>query len=281
MNPARANRRFILLAITLGLLGAILVYVSFSRNSGSSDGAGAGAANAPVVVAREDIPARTKITQSMIEVRLLPNDNRSPLSYNDASLVIGQVTRFPLAANEQVLSSKVVSLAPGSSVTSRSLSFAVPQGKRAFAVNTSSVAGAGGLILPGDYVDVMVIYDVEFQTKPGDQASRQSEDNFLVQTVLQNIEVLALSQTIVDVAPDSEAGANGQRVRNSEAKPQPDATTVTMALTPEQAQRLYLAESNGRLRLALRPFGDGNERPIEFMTELELFPPNLPNPFLR
>lgn len=155
----------------------------------------------------------------------------------------------------------------------------VPQGKRGFAINASQVQEAGGLILPGDYVDIVVLYDVEFD-KPG-STDKEVVDNFLVQTVLQNVEVLAVSQVIVDIVPEATPSVGGQRVRNSEAQPEPGATTVTLSLTPEQAQRVYLAESNGEVRMALRPFGDADERPIDYMTELELYPQNLPNPFLR
>jgi pilus assembly protein CpaB len=157
----------------------------------------------------------------------------------------------------------------------------VPTGKRAFAISVSDLQTAGGLILPGDYVDVMVMYDVEFNGPAGPAAGKQKADAFLVQTMLQNIEVLAVAQGIVDLVPEATPSANGQRVRNTELKPAPGAGTVTLALSPEQAERVYLAEGNGRIRLALRSYGDAEERPIDHVTELELFPPNLPNPFLR
>ena len=273
MSPGRANRRFVLLAITLGLLGAVLVYVAFSRSSSSTDGGGSSGADTPVVVAKEGIPARTKITQSMLDVRLIPADNRSEFAYGDPAEVVGQVTRFPISANEQVLSSKVVSLAPGSTAASRSLSFVIPPGKRGFAIGTSSIQNAGGLILPGDYIDILVMYDITFG---GDE-----QTSYFVQTMMQNIEVLAVAQGIVDVVTDATPTAGGQRVRNSEGRPDPGANTLTLALTPEQAQKIYLAESNGRIRLALRPFGEGGERPIEFMVENELIPPNVPKPVTR
>ena len=60
-----------------------------------------------------------------------------------------------------------------------------------------------------------------------------------------------------------------------------DAITVTLALSPEDAQKIYLAESNGRIRLALRPFGDADQPSLTHMIETDLFPKNLPNPFLR
>jgi pilus assembly protein CpaB len=277
MDPGRTNRRFVLLAVTLGLLGAVLVYVAFSRESAPGGSSAASTADTPVVVAKGDIPARTRITNSMVEVQLVPRESAGALSFPDLTGVVGSATRFPIAANEQVLASKIVPLTVPSAATSRSLSFIVPQGKRGVAVTASPVQNAGGLVLPGDYVDIMVIYDVEFASG----ADRQEEDSFLVQTIMQNVEVLAVALAVVDVVPEATPTANGQRVRNTEAPPLPEAATVTLALTPEQAQRIYLAESNGRIRFTVRPFGEANEQPIEFMTELELFPRNLPNPFTR
>jgi pilus assembly protein CpaB len=208
----------------------------------------------------------------MVDVRFMGEESRSDLGYTEIEQVVGQVTRFPIAANEQVLSTKIVSLAP-SAAASRSLSLVVPPGKRAFAINADPVQEAGGLILPGDYVDIFVMYDVEFATR--------SASNFVVQVALQNVEVLAVSQTIVDIVPEATPTAGGQRVRNSEARPDPAAATITLLLTPEQAQRVYLAEANGRIRMALRAFGDSEEKPIDHMTKNELLPQNLPNPFLR
>lgn len=274
LTAGSSNRRFILLALALGLVGAILVYVAASRGPSSSGG---GVADTAVVVAKTDIPARTKITQSMVEVRLVPAESASQFAFTDVANVVDQVTRFPIAANEQILTTKVVSLTGTSAATSRSLSFVVPRGKRAIAINITPVQGAGGLVLPGDYVDVLVVYDVDFRTAEGSQ----TEDSFIVQTLFQNVEVLAVQQTVVDVVPEATPTAGGQRVRNSEAKPEPDAITVTLALTPEEAQRLYLAESNGRIRLSVRPFGEAETRPIDALLEIDLIPPNLPNPFQR
>src|SRR5262245_22929616 len=101
MNPGRANKRFMVLAIVLGLLGALLVYVAFNRG-GSSDSSPS-SSNVPVVVAKSDIPARTKITQSMLEVRLVSPNSVSADAILEPSQVVGQVTRFPISANQQIV----------------------------------------------------------------------------------------------------------------------------------------------------------------------------------
>jgi pilus assembly protein CpaB len=276
-------------------MGAGLVYVATSRDSTSSSG-GSSVQPVPVVVAKVDIAARTPLTQEMLDVKLLAPEAISPLAFTDVSSAVGQVTRFPLVAGEQVMTSKVVSV---DGRVSRSLSFVIPEGKRGFALNATSVQNAGGLVLPGDYVDIVVLHDVEFLSNPADTSSRETEESFLVQTLMQNVEVLAVQQTVVDVVDvpvktEDASGASGaaapadgdnlqegssQRVRNSEAAPIPDAATITIAVTPEEAERLYLAEANGQIRLTVRPFGDDETVPVDYQTKLELIPQDIPNPF--
>ena len=248
MNTGQTNKKFLYMAGGLGLLGAILVYVAFSRSGGS--GGVAGADQVPVVVAKTDIAARTKITASMVQVKLVRTDDASSQAFADTSEAIGKITRFPITANEQVISSKVVDLSGSASPSSnslagKSLSFTVPPGQRAIAVNVNEVAQVGGLLLPGDFVDILVVYDVDFANDPGDPASHEKADNFVVQTLFQNKEVLSVSQTIVDLVEKtgtagsaaasagstSSSADSDQRVRNTEAKPTRSAVTITLALS--------------------------------------------------
>jgi pilus assembly protein CpaB len=280
MNPGQSSKKFLFMALGLGLVGAILVYVAFSRSGGSS---GASGDQVPVVVARTDIEARTKITQSMIEVKLVSPDDASSLAYKDTADVVGQVTRFPITANEQVLSNKIVPLSGTTSVAAKSLSFVVPAGMRAIAITTKEVTNAGGLLLPGDYVDVLVVYDIVFQNDPANPASHEKEDSFLVDTLFQRVEVLAVSQSVVDTVPDAQStpSSGSTTVRNSEGKAQPDAVTVTLALSPEDAAKLYLASENGRIRFTVRNYTDSEQKPLTPVFETDLWPRSLPNPFIR
>jgi pilus assembly protein CpaB len=262
--PPRSNRRFVVLAIGLGLLGAILLYAVAARGS-SAPASTPG--TTPVVVAKAPIPARTKITLAMVELRRVAPADANSLGYSDATPVVGQVTRFPIAANEQVLSNKLVNLDVPSLATAKSLSFVVPQGKRGIAITISKVQAAGGLILPGDYVDVLAVYE-----------------NLIVQTELKNVLVLAVSDAVVDTVPDNSPAAQtnaSQTPRNSEAKPIPDAETITLSLTPEEAEHVYLAESVGKIRLSVRGYGDADTPPVGPIMVPDLFPRNLPSPFLK
>jgi pilus assembly protein CpaB len=219
----------------------------------------------------------------MIEVKLVSPDDASSLAYKDTADVVGQVTRFPITANEQVLSNKIVPLSGTTSVAAKSLSFVVPAGMRAIAITTKEVTNAGGLLLPGDYVDVLVVYDIVFQNDPANPASHEKEDSFLVDTLFQRVEVLAVSQSVVDTVPDAQStpSSGSTTVRNSEGKAQPDAVTVTLALSPEDAAKLYLASENGRIRFTVRNYTDSEQKPLTPVFETDLWPRSLPNPFIR
>ncbi len=279
----RTNRRLLLLGLAAGIVAAILVYAAVSRGSESTGASGA-ASMVPAVVAKQDIPARTKVTTSMVEVRQVPTDAHSELAYTDLSQVVGQVTRYPVATGEEVLSTKVVSL-ESVATTGDSLSYIIPEGKRGISIQVSEVTSSGGLVLPGDYVDVIGVFDVTFGN--GDQ--QIVKNKYFSRIILQNIEVLAVAQTVVDTAPEvgtttgdtTTTGTDAQRARNTDVAPEPKASTITLSVTPQEAQLLFLAEENGVLRLAERPYGDSSVQDIPIVAEAELIPTNLPPPAVR
>ncbi len=279
-TAGRTNRRFLLLALFAAVISAVLVFAAINRATEKSEG-GVGLGTVPVVVAKTDIPARTRVTASMVEVRQVPLDARGELAYTDLEQVVGQITRFPIATSEQILSSKLISLTGPAAEVGDSLSFVIPKGMRAIAITVSEVVSSGGLVLPGDYVDIIGVFDVEF----GSGEQQEEEEAYFAKTILQNVEVLAVAQKVVDAPPDAvvseEAAAGGQRERTTEADPNPEAATVTLAVTPEQAQLLFLAEANGTLRLTVRPFGEDEKPQVPFAVETELIPADLPAPTVR
>src|SRR5262245_26580569 len=115
IDPGKTNRRFVLLALVLGLIGAGLVYIAFSREEPTVTTGARPTNQVPVVVAKADIPARTRIAASMIELRFVPQDAAGLYSYGTTEEVLGRITRFPISANEQILPTKIVNIVPGSS----------------------------------------------------------------------------------------------------------------------------------------------------------------------
>ena len=252
----QVNRRLLLLAFVLAALSAVLVYAAISR----SDGGGSTAGAVSVVVAKNPIAAGTTITAAMLEAKEVPESAVGFQALTSIDAAVGKVARYPLAANEQVLLSKVVG--PSVALSQDVVSSILQEGTRALAIQTSAVVGAGGLVLPGDHVDILWV-PKEFE----------SNDQGAV-LLAENVEVVAVQQTLVQLAPPAAPAApgadeqpapqtaSGERVRSSEADPIPEATTVTLMVTPGQAQIIFCAEQQGALRLAVRAFGDAGTRGV-------------------
>lgn len=245
---SRLNRRFLFLALILAALAAVLVYAAISRSGDKASSTG----SVPVVVAKSTIPPGTRITSDMVEVQDFASANAPPQALASADVVVGQVARFPINQGEPVLLSKIVD----TTLTSNdALSYVVEPGKRGMAITFSEIIGVDGLVLPGDHVDVLW---VPFTGAPA----------FVL---LSDIEVTAVKQTIVDIAPAAPGLANDEaqvtpqnadRTRTSDAAvAELDADSATLLLTPEQTTNMLCAESfaqatGGEIRLALRSFGD-------------------------
>lgn len=121
-------------------------------------------------------------------------------------------------------------------------------GTRAVSIGVDAKTGAAGLISPGDIVDVILTQ--EFQRNDTSVGRR-----IVAETVLTSIRVIAVDQQIAQGAPTSTPSAtpgSGQRV----------ASTVTLQVTPEQSERIAVAERLGRLTLTVRPM-DAEEGPAQ------------------
>jgi pilus assembly protein CpaB len=246
----RVNRRFLLLALILATLSAVLVYAAIS-NSGGGGGTASGD-DISVVVAKAAIPAGTELTADLLELRAVPENVVGTDPFQTVDALVGQVVRYPIAANEPILLSNV---AGGLEIVDNNvLSYIIEAGKRGMAIKVEAVVGAGGLVLPGDKVD---IYWAPEETL--------GEDAVGAGLIAENIEVLAVQQTLVDLPPTApgaaadgeEATTGGERLRGSDAEPIPDAATVTLLLTSEEAARVFCADAGeGEIRLAVRALGD-------------------------
>ncbi len=287
IGGGRSGKAVLLLALFLGLISAVLVYVYLSQAEGEETAASD--TTKPVVVATEDMSARVRITAEMVEVKSLAENAVHPDAFSSTDQLIGMVTRLPITEGEQILSSKVAATArevPWAGGEELPLSYVVPPDQRALSVQVSEVTGAGGLILPGDFVDVIGVFDVTFYgIKEDDPTSSEDFDDYVAVTVLQNVQVLAVAQEVAEALPeegdDGTTGEGSQPVLPNPADPNPDATNVTLAVTPAEAQKLALAEEMGVLKLSLRPVGETDESTVPAIVNPEILPSNLPNPFGR
>jgi pilus assembly protein CpaB len=264
--------------VLFGALTAVLFYALTSRG-GSTTTTAPSAGDVQVVVAKGVIPQRTTITAELLQVKNVPLSAAAAGAFGDLSSVVGKVTRYPVAANQQVTADSVVDTTPGATA---GLAGVVPIGQRAISIQASQIINAGGLILPGDFVDLVW--------------SWPKNEPLTSKTILRNVQVVAVAQAIVNAGPApggaaakaSTDGSTGAGLIAADAgKPVPDAVTITLLLSEQDAQKIFLAEQNGIIRATLRNKGDqdvadtgvadlGQLVPIDAVKALpdELRPPN-------
>jgi pilus assembly protein CpaB len=246
----RPGRSLLLLALLFAAIAAVLVFLALNKNDDKGDEKTAASSTTKVVVAAQDISARTTLDADMLKVADVPAGSVVDGAFSDADDLDGEVTRYSFLKGEQVVASKVG--AGSADEKAQGLSFVVPAGMRAFSIQVSEESSVGGLILPGDLVDVIALFDEDLVGI--DKAV----------TLLQGVEVLAIAQTAQEpipaarptatATPSAVTGTLGERPEDVEANP--TARTVTLVVTQGQAQILALVQARGALALTLRNFGD-------------------------
>jgi pilus assembly protein CpaB len=176
-----------------------------------------------VAVAKVAIPIGTKIIPEQVMVVQFPSESTPDGAFETVEKLAGRVAVVNIAPREPITEAR---LAPEG--TAGGLSAVIPEGFRAMTVKVDDVVGISGFIMPGTLVDVVVVID------PAEKAGMQDP---ISKIVLQNIKVLANGQNIDK--PQSEREANSVKA-------------VTLLVTPEQAERLALAATEGKLQLMMR-----------------------------
>jgi len=259
-SPRSVDIRVLLLALLLGVVaaGLIVAYLA-SRDSG---GETAAVPTLSVVVASEDIAAGQKVTDSMVELKALPETAVISDAATAKEQVVGQTLRYPVAKGEQLNNLRLVE-----PPKTQSLSFQIPQGMRGFTIPVTVSNSPAALLAPGDFVDVLVSVDIERLAvaqppAPVPVPSQGALENpKAAVTLLQNVQVLSVQRDYVDNGVPYDPSVRGE-------PPKDDSVSyVTLSLTPEQAQVLWLASQDGAVTLALRAFGDGEIKSLGPVTE--------------
>ena len=251
----RSQRYVFYLGVLLAAIAAIIVFVAI--NSAES---GTGSTVA-VVVANDTIPAQTRVTSDMLSVKFLSPNAANPDAFSSRSQLVDRVVTTEIAAGAQILPSMV------SDVIGDGLAFKVDPGMRGISVEVREVVTAGGNIKPGDKVDVVGVFQVDSVeaanhllaqlgltykvADPDLEEGDVAQSYVLTTTLLQNVKVLGLAQTLTTTTA---SGALAQEVKEADAEPK--AATATVQVTPAQAQMLTTADEFGILRMDARPVAD-------------------------
>lgn len=252
------NRALLLIAVVAGLVAAILVFLALqgSDDGGTTAVVSTGGDTVDVVVASGDIAAGTTITESMLEVVSVPADLQVKGAFAETELVVGEITNVAVAQGEQFIPGKV-----GLAVPDKGLSGVVPLGMRGVAVGVEEVTAVGGNLLPGDRVDIFAV--IRIDGGPG-----IGEDQYILRTevVVQDVEVLSVAQEaqkpVAQPAPVEDGEIPDAITYTSGAVPsdvddQPNARTITVALSPLDAQLVVSKQEYAEEVWAVqRAFGD-------------------------
>ena len=213
MNTRRTTLLIaIILAVGTGWL--TLTYLSALKPANNAQRA--------VLVATQEIPARSRITAEMVSKQMRPAQGVEPDAVAEPAQAVGSLALITIPTGGQITSSKI-----GTNVA-QALPVRLEPGMRAVSIPVDRVKDVAGLVQPGDRVDVIAIPPSK-NTGPPPKAV----------TIFRAIRVLAV----------------GNALENPSATPSPQeeqAATVTLEVTPRQADLLAWADSNATLRLALR-----------------------------
>lgn len=180
-----------------------------------------------VMVAARDLPAGAILRREDVEAVMWPGTAVPEGFATQAGEVVGRGLITAVKKNEALLDSKLAHKEAGGG-----MSITIPEGMRAVSVEVDEVVGVAGFVLPGTHVDVLVT------ATPGNDRTRTT-----TRIILQNIRALAADQTY-------QQDVNGE--------PQYVAV-VTLLVSPQQAEELTLAATEGRIQLALRNTLDSEE----------------------
>jgi pilus assembly protein CpaB len=214
------NRMIIGLAIAVAIafLFSVYVYRTIQRITN-----GRPASTEKIVVADHPIQLGTRLDATNLRVISWPADEAIAGSFMRVEDCAGRALLTNLAGNEPVLESKLAPKEAGAGLPAT-----IPEGMRAVSVAVNEVNGVAGFVIPGTMVDILVT---------GRLSGTTSEiDNNITRVILENVRVLAAGQQVE---------------QDREGKPQ-KVPVVTVLVTPEDATKLTMASTEGKIQLALR-----------------------------
>jgi pilus assembly protein CpaB len=210
----------VLCASLIGLLASFLIYRVVSRVAGAKDDQ-----FERIVVAAANIGLAESITSQHVKLVPWPKAAVPPGAIRSVEDAEGRVVRGSIVAGEPLLEAK---LAPQLAGKGGIMPMLVPEGQRGVTIKLDEAMRESGFVLPNSRVDVLV-------SMPKGTGSNER----IAKVILQDVTVLAAGQT----------------VEIKDNKPVTH-TTVTMALTPQQVERLAVAQSEGKLMLVQRNLRD-------------------------
>ena len=203
-----------------------------------------------VVVAAGEIPPGKTIDAGMLKIAKYPKASVPRGSFGSPSALIGKTVAHGIVAGEPLLANR---LAEGQGAL---LTAMLAPGTRAIAIKVNEIIGVSGFITPNDRVDVIANLE-----KPGTEGL----DKELTKLVLQDKRVLSVAQTVE---------------KTKDGKPKV-ASSITLELTPDEAEKLSFATTRGQIVLALRGANDRTTAETKGSTVADFLPAPRPQKLAR
>jgi pilus assembly protein CpaB len=209
--------RLLMIGVVALALGALVSLVVYKNLQGK--GSGSNEPGADVIVAANDIQVGARIEEHDVRTVHYPASSLPAGTYSARSKVLGRGVILPISRGEFILPSKLAPENAGSGLPSL-----IPTGMRAVSVRVNEVVSVAGFVGPGTRVDILLT------GTPNGTSENQTT------TVLQNVAVIASGHTL-------------ERNAAGEAQTTP---VITLLVSPDDAERLTLASSEGHIQLSLR-----------------------------
>jgi pilus assembly protein CpaB len=230
------------IAIVVALLVSNFIYRQFQQASAVKP-----VVTGKIVVASKAVPLGTRLDASMLKTISWPSGDPVQGICTRIQDCTNRAVITPLAENEPVLESKLAPTAAGAG-----LAAVIPEGMRAMSVAVNDVVGVAGFVTPGTMVDVLVTGAVAGQGQTGQ----------ITRTILENVRVLAAGQKLQ---------------QDQQGKPQ-TVPVITLLVAPEDAAKLAMASTQGKIQLALRNTVDTDVIPPPPVMQTALFASDAPAP---
>jgi pilus assembly protein CpaB len=243
-------------AVVLAAVATVSIYFYVNR---ADERAAEGFELRQVYVATQQIEAGTAadvaISQAFIERRDIPDTAVADGAIGSLEQIQGQVAASAITPGQQITTASFSSSAAGSTGSD----IEVPEGLQGVSVDLSVVPGVAGFIDGGDSISVISLVNRDAGTQP-DAAATEGADaeaapaaDLQARYVVQNALVLAVGQRVMNY--DEQGNATGKTIRESN-----DNYIFTLAVTPEEAEKLVFAKTQSTLwATLLPPTEDGEE----------------------
>jgi pilus assembly protein CpaB len=206
-------------ALVLGFAASAFVYHAFKQASAAPTAV----AMQHIVVAAGPLPLGSLLDSSKVRTISWPSSEPVTGMFTKIEDCVNRALITSVAENEPILEAKLAPREAGAGLPAT-----IPAGMRALSVAVNDVIGVAGFVTPGTTVDVLVTGAV--------MGTSQSNGSTITRTILENVRVLAAGQKIE---------------QDRDGKPQ-TVPVITLLVTPDDAGKLAMASTQGKIQLALR-----------------------------